>query len=635
VAGRGGMGVVYRATQLRLDRTVAFKSIAPELARDPEFRARFQREARLAASIEHPNVIPIYEADELDTGELYLVMRWVEGTDLRELLAREHRLPPARAVELLAPVALALQAAHARGLVHRDVKPANVLIAAGEDGRGEHVYLTDFGIARGTQDDQGLTKTGMFVGTLAYAAPERIRGERGGPAADIYALGCMLFEALAGYPPFNRDTEIATMNAHLSDPIPSLRAEVPEVPAGLDEVVEVALAKDPVDRFEAAGDMARAMDDALVGRSPERPAGRMAASARAHDPDATVADTSLDATAPETAIERPQRRRRLPIVALGGLAAVAGAVIVIVLVGGGGGTSSRSTSSSTSTATVSASGPHITVSPLAQLSQQPGPLVAFGNDVAVAEPAAGRVVILHRDGHKPTPVAVGGAPAALAADPSGRIWVALPGAVRVISPSSGKSVARVAVGPSPSAITFGGGLAWVADRSSNDVRTINSKDFHPTGAPIPTGGHASVAIAYGADGTVWVANRDSSDVTTIRNRHPAAPQVVAGTPISIASDASAGTWVGTQSATVVRLSAGGQPASSLALNAGPVQVAVAGGEVWALSRDDASLSLISTQGSVRKRQPMSPAEAPTSLSCVQGYCAVSDQQTRQVVGASY
>jgi serine/threonine protein kinase len=227
------MGVVFKATQLRLGRTVALKAIAPQLAGDPDFRARFQREAQLAASIEHPNVIPVYEADELDTGELYIAMRWVQGTDLRELLAIEDRLAPARAVEILAPVAHALAAAHARGLVHRDVKPANVLIAEGGDGRAEHVYLTDFGIARLSDEEHGLTRTGVFVGTLAYAAPERIEGVRAGPAADMYALGCVLFETLTGRPPFNRATDLATINAHLNEPIPSAPVEVLEVPAAL------------------------------------------------------------------------------------------------------------------------------------------------------------------------------------------------------------------------------------------------------------------------------------------------------------------------------------------------------------------------------------------------------------------
>jgi DNA-binding CsgD family transcriptional regulator/predicted Ser/Thr protein kinase len=264
VAGRGGMGVVYRATQVRLDRTVALKVIAPQFARDDVYRARFRREAQLAASIEHPNVLPVYEAGELDTGELYLVMRWVEGTDLKELLATSDRLSASRAVELLAPVARALGAAHARGLVHRDVKPANVLICASEQGLNEHIYLTDFGIARGADESLGLTKSGVLVGTVAYSAPERIQGQHGEPSSDLYSLGCVLFEALTGRPPFNRDTELRTMNAHVSDPSPSVCDEVPDVPPELDRVVQTALAKDPAARFSSATEMAAAMDGAVT-----------------------------------------------------------------------------------------------------------------------------------------------------------------------------------------------------------------------------------------------------------------------------------------------------------------------------------------------------------------------------------
>src|ERR1700731_2408545 len=164
VAGRGGMGVVYRATQLTLGRLVAIKAIAPELAEDASYRERFKRESQLAASIDHPNIIPVYEAGECD-GTLYLIMRWVEGTDLRAMLISSGRLAPGRAVRLLRPVAAALGAAHQQGLVHRDVKPANVLIARGDDQDEEHVYLTDFGIARRIAGESAMTSTGMFTGT--------------------------------------------------------------------------------------------------------------------------------------------------------------------------------------------------------------------------------------------------------------------------------------------------------------------------------------------------------------------------------------------------------------------------------------------------------------------------------------
>jgi serine/threonine protein kinase len=192
VAGRGGMGVVYRATDLSLERPVALKLIAPELAEDEQFRRRFLKEPKLAAALDHPNVVPIYEAGEHD-GRLYLAMRFVDGDDLRTLLRSGDGLPPERGLAILAQVAGALDAAHRRGLVHRDVKPANVLVD--EDG---HAYLTDFGVTKQLGGD--TTETGQIVGTLDYLAPEQIRGEDVDGRADLYALGCVLYECFAGAP---------------------------------------------------------------------------------------------------------------------------------------------------------------------------------------------------------------------------------------------------------------------------------------------------------------------------------------------------------------------------------------------------------------------------------------------------
>jgi ABC-type branched-subunit amino acid transport system substrate-binding protein len=257
--GRGGMGVVYRASDLSLERPVALKLIAPELADDEQFRARFLREPKLAASLDHPNVIPIYEAGEHD-GQLYLAMRFVEGSDLRTLLEREGKLSPGRALAILAQVAGALDAAHRRALVHRDMKPANVLLD--EDG---HAYLTDFGITK--QLGGASTDTGRVVGTLDYLAPEQIRGEPVDARTDSYALGCVLYECLAGRPPFRRDTEAATMWAHMQDPPPPVRGH-----ARLDAVLRKALAKDMEDRYRTCGeliaDAAAALELEIPGAGP-------------------------------------------------------------------------------------------------------------------------------------------------------------------------------------------------------------------------------------------------------------------------------------------------------------------------------------------------------------------------------
>ena len=252
VIGRGGMGVVYRATDLSLERPVALKLVAPELAEDEHFRRRFLKEPKLAAALDHPNVVPIYEAGERD-GQLYLAMRFVEGNDMRTLLRADGGLAIERALAILVQVASALDAAHRRGLVHRDVKPANVLVD--EDG---HAYLTDFGVTKQFGGD--TTETGQIVGTLDYLSPEQIRGEDVDGRADVYALGCVLYQCLAGSPPFHRATEAETLWAQMQEPVPA----VPGRPA-LDPVLRKALAKDPGDRYGSCAELIEAARLALAG----------------------------------------------------------------------------------------------------------------------------------------------------------------------------------------------------------------------------------------------------------------------------------------------------------------------------------------------------------------------------------
>ena len=200
-AGRGGMGVVYRARDVALDRLVALKVITPNLAEDDDFRQRFKRESRVAAGIRHPHVIAIHRAGEQD-GVLFITMDFVHGTDLKEALTERGRLPPIEAAQIVSQVGAALDAAHARGLVHRDIKPANVLLES--NGEAPHAYLTDFGLTKHASSQSGMTETGMFVGTMDYIAPEQIQGARLDARADVYSLGCVLFQSLTGdvpYPP--------------------------------------------------------------------------------------------------------------------------------------------------------------------------------------------------------------------------------------------------------------------------------------------------------------------------------------------------------------------------------------------------------------------------------------------------
>jgi len=258
--GRGGMGVVYEAVQLTLERPVALKLINPARVDDAEFRARFVRESHVAAGLEHPHVIPVYEARE-DGGLLFIAMRLVRGPSLADVLAREAPLAPVHAARLIAQVASALGTAHARGLVHRDVKPANILLH-----ERDHTYLTDFGVTRELGAD-GLTTAGEMLGTVDYMAPEQARAERVGPAADIYSLGCVLYEAVTGRVPYDESSEAARIAAHLHDPIPHASERWPAVPAALDEVIVRALDKNPGRRFITAQAFAVALAQA-VGISP-------------------------------------------------------------------------------------------------------------------------------------------------------------------------------------------------------------------------------------------------------------------------------------------------------------------------------------------------------------------------------
>ena len=266
--GRGGMGVVYRATDLKLNRPVAIKLIATEHATDPAVRRRFEREAKLMAAIDHPNVIPVYAAGEQD-GHLYLVMRYIAGTDLHVLLRERTRLEPREAARIVDDLGGALDAAHAAGLVHRDIKPANVLLA------GRHVYLTDFGITRAIDSATRFTDSDEWVGTVDYMSPEHLRGGETDARSDVYALGCLLHTCLTGTPPFHRQSAAATILAHIEDQPPPA-SDTPGVPRAFDSVLAQALSKKPADRYATAGALGAAAVAAADGNAGKRsgPGGR-------------------------------------------------------------------------------------------------------------------------------------------------------------------------------------------------------------------------------------------------------------------------------------------------------------------------------------------------------------------------
>jgi hypothetical protein len=318
------MGVVYRATDLTLDRSVALKLISEELARDEGFRARFQRESRLAASIRHPNVITVFHAGE-EAGLLYIVTEFIEGSDLKAMIAQRGSLEPRVAADITAQVASALDAAHAKGLVHRDVKPANVLIAP-QDG-GWHAYLSDFGLTKRTASQSAMTETGLFIGTIDYASPEQISGQPVDGRTDIYSLGCVLFEELTGRQPYPRETHVATMYAHAHEPPPSVREVAPALPSALDAVVQRAMAKDPGDRYPSAGDLARATAAAVEGRTVAAPERSVAAGPAAPK---RAASTVL------AGVGTGARRRWVGAIAGLALVAVAAVLAAILLTSGDG-----------------------------------------------------------------------------------------------------------------------------------------------------------------------------------------------------------------------------------------------------------------------------------------------------------
>jgi len=406
ILGRGGMAVVYLAEHDRLKRKVALKVLSPEIAADDTFRQRFVVESERLASVDHPNIIPIYEAGE-DDDLLFIAMRYVESTDLKQLISDEGGLDPGRAVSILTQVAGALDAAHAKGLVHRDVKPANILVAvgAGADG-GDHAYLSDFGLTKRTQETSGLTRTGFFMGTIDYIAPEQISGKGVDGRTDQYALTCVLFECLSGGPPYRREDDAAVLFSHISEPPPSVSALRPELPSEIDTVIATGMAKEKEDRYPYCVALARAARHALMPRvatppvgvavaetvvapSPAEPgdvaAGETAAGVAAGLPDAPSAGAPTlptpppmdQAPAPSAPTEpshsaspsphvspsADQRRSRTPLIAAAVIVALLGAGFGAFMVlsdddGGGGGTGTTTPTGATgATDTTGATGP--------------------------------------------------------------------------------------------------------------------------------------------------------------------------------------------------------------------------------------------------------------------------------------
>lgn len=326
--GRGGMGEVHRAYDNRRHRRVALKLLSEHLAHNREYRERFRRESHVAARLQEPHVIPIHDYGEID-GRLFIDMRLVNGTDLGKVLEQTGPLTPTRTVNIISQVAEALDAAHSDGLVHRDVKPTNVLIT----GSGDFVYLVDFGIAHVVENVRlSLTEKGVPLGTPDYMAPERFDDKPVDRRVDVYSLGCLLYECLTAERPFSGDSVPALMKAHLFDPPPQPSQLRPGIPAPLDEVVARALAKDPDERYATAGELAAAAREALAAGSTSTPGpARTTGATRLVDAAKTGFAEPVHRPRQPTGPVSPKRRGRPIALGLGAALLAAGAVVAVVI----------------------------------------------------------------------------------------------------------------------------------------------------------------------------------------------------------------------------------------------------------------------------------------------------------------
>ena len=573
--GRGGMGAVYRADEQGLGRKVALKVIAPELAQDERFRERFLRESRIAASLDHPHVIPIYQAGEED-GVLFLAMRYVEGSDLAKVVAEDGALEPKRAVDLLSQIAEALDAAHEKGLVHRDVKPSNVLIAKAA-GR-EHCYLGDFGLTKRTGSLSGVSVAGEIVGTLEYVAPEQITGDPLDERSDVYSLGCVLYECLTGQSPFPRATDVALLWAHVHEE-PTLPSKArADLPKELDTVLTRALAKEPGRRYRSAGELLAATRSAL---------------------------RLIDAPLPPAA-----KRSRLFV---GGIVALAllllAATAAVLLTRDSGGLSSVSPNS---------------VGVIDPASNELVAEVRVGIDPEAIATGEGAVWVANVDEYTvsridPADLAVGERTISVEDYPSdvavgaGTVWVALGALAEVqrVNPEQNEAASPIsaleegtACGAPQASLAFGAGALWFACRVGDlgrvDARTNTSRQVGLETGLLTSSSSVSpifADLAFGL-GSLWVVNSAANQVyevdpLTVQTERP----ITVGKEPSAVAVGENVLWVanyGDDTVNRIEISAPGQPPSisQVAVGDGPVDVAVGENGVWVVNQLDRSLTRI-------------------------------------------
>jgi predicted Ser/Thr protein kinase len=578
VIGRGGMSVVYLAEHARLERKVALKVLAPELAGSERFHDRFLRESKLAASIDHPNIVPIYDADEAE-GVLFIAMRYVEGSDLKQAIRDAGRLEPLRASAIVDQVASALDAAHARGLVHRDVKPANVLLTP-----DDHAYVSDFGLTKRAVSVSGLTETGQLIGTIDYVAPEQIKGDPVDQRADVYSLGCLLFECLTGHAPYPRDIEVGVLWAHVQTPPPSVAEERPELPPEVDDVLALAMAKDPAERTAAAGEVAAGFRSALGLEAPA--VGRVIV--RRQKP-------------------KPKKRRRTMAIAavVVGVALLAAAGIFLLSQGDGAG---------------------VVVPPANSLARIDSDTNAFDQAVSVGENPTGITVgqdgdiwVINQGDSTVNRIAPGtgevtpakstlGIPSGIGAG-AGAVWI-----TNGFGSPSGTQVVAIDPGTESVEIAFPSGTAkaivvafdaiWLADADRDMVLRYDPEDLSAEPTEISTDEDETesalprfLAVGTGAAEGIWVVNELGDTVLRIdHTTNEVVNRIAVESPTAVAADDS-GVWVTSNANDAVqRFDPAGRPLGTM-LHAdgvldGPTAIVVGPSGVWIGSDREAAIARI-------------------------------------------
>ena len=601
VIGRGGMSSVYLAEHTRLGRLVALKLLSPELAGSERFRDRFLRESKLAASLDHPNIVPIYDADEVGD-VLFIAMRYVEGSDLKDAIRAGGRLDAVRTAAIVGQVASALDAAHAHGLVHRDVKPGNVLLTP-ED----HVYVSDFGLTKRALSVSGLTATGQLVGTIDYVAPEHIKGDVVDGRADVYSLGCVIVECLTGHVPYPRDLEVGVLWAHVEEPPPTVTGERPDLPAEVDDVVSSAMAKDPNGRTATAGQVASGLRSALrleppTGEVPTRPRARPA--------------------------KEPRRGRALVVSGIAFVVLLAVGAVLLIGGGGGGGVVPRANSvgridagAGSFTAAVG-----VGVDPTG---------VAVGEDGDVWVINQGDSTVSRIDGGTGAVASTKsalGIPTGIAAGEDA-VWI-----TNGFGSASGTQVVRVdptddaveVAFPTDDAkaIVVAFGSIWLADADRDRVLRFDPQDLsaEPTVIPVDDDAIAdeaprSLSVGDGAAEGIWVTNQLGGTVVKIDpGTDEVTDRIQVDAPTAVVADDS-GIWVTSETNDRVHRfdPAGGRPLRTYqppdGIPDGPTAIAIAPSGVWVGSDLEAAIVRI---------DPSTAAVVRLTLDGITGGMSVAD-----------